>query len=118
MSTMNEVETSGEAPPTTIELTRFRVRPEKEAQLLAARPGMLDAFRRDRSGFLDAQLVRLPQQEWLDIVSWRSAEDFAASRGKGANHPEIAAFFEAIEELLSSDQGTLLEFDPRSREGE
>ena len=73
----------------TIELTRFRVRPENTSALLAARPRMLDEFRADRSGFIDARLVRLPDGQWLDIVSWRSPEDFAASRAKGANLPSI-----------------------------
>ncbi|MGI5290681.1 antibiotic biosynthesis monooxygenase family protein [Nonomuraea polychroma] len=91
---------------TTVELTRFRVPPEKVQALLAARAGMLADFRADREGFLDARLVRLPDDEWLDIVEWRSAEDFAASRGKGANLPGIAAFFAAIGELVSVEEGT------------
>jgi hypothetical protein len=92
----------------TIELTRFRVRPEMEQALLAARPGMLDEFRRDRGGFVDAQLVRLSGGEWLDIVAWRSPEDFAASRAKGANGPPIKVFFDLIDELVSSEEGELM----------
>jgi hypothetical protein len=92
----------------TIELTRFRVRPEMEQPLLAARHGMLDEFRRDRVGFIDAQLIRLSGGEWLDIVSWRSPEDFAASRAKGANSPRIKAFFDLIAELVSSEEGELV----------
>ncbi|WP_157740918.1 antibiotic biosynthesis monooxygenase [Jiangella sp. DSM 45060] len=90
----------------TVELTRFRVLPENVNALLAARPGMLADFRADRDGFIDAVLVRLPDDEWLDIVTWRSAEDFAASRAKGANLPGIAAFFGAIAELVSAEEGT------------
>lgn len=91
----------------TVELTRFSVRPEKEKALLAARPGMVEDFRSDRAGFIDAMLVRLPGNEWLDIVSWRSAEDFAASRAKGANLPGIEAFFAAIDRLVSAEEGLL-----------
>ncbi len=93
----------------TIELTRFKVRPEKEDALLAARPGMLENFRADRVGFIDAMLVRLSDQEWLDIVSWRSAEDFAASRAKGANLPGIEAFFSAIDHVVAAEEGLLAE---------
>ena len=82
----------------TVELTRFSVRPEQEQALLAARPRMLQDFRADRAGFIDARLVRLPANEWLDIVSWCSPEDFAASRAKGANLPGIAAVFAAIDQ--------------------
>ena len=91
----------------TVELTRFRVRPENTDALLAARARMLEEFRADRSGFIDARLVRLPDGQWLDIVSWRSAEDFAASRAKGANLPAIRAFFAAIEEVVSAEEGIL-----------
>ena len=74
-------------------------------QLLRARPAMLAGFRDDRVGFLDAELVRLPDDQWLDIVWWRTPEDFAASRAKGANRPGIEAFFGAIDEVLSAEEG-------------
>jgi hypothetical protein len=92
---------------TSVELTRFRVLPERTDAMLAARPAMLDDFRSDRAGFLAARLVRLPSDEWLDIVEWRSSDDFAASRGKGANLPGIKAFFATIDSLVSSEEGTL-----------
>jgi hypothetical protein len=92
---------------TTVELTRFKA--TRAEALLAARPAMVDDFRKDREGFLDARLVRLPNDEWLDIVTWRSPEDFAASRAKGPNRPGIKAFFEAIDELVSAEEGTTAE---------
>ena len=88
-----------------VELTRVRVAPEHTEAFLAARPGMLADFAADRSGFLGARLVRLAGDEWLDIVDWRSAEDRAASRVKGANRPGIAAFFAAIDSVVSSEDG-------------
>nr|WP_221380667.1 antibiotic biosynthesis monooxygenase [Actinoplanes polyasparticus] len=91
---------------TTVELTRFRVEPGRSADLLRTRPGMLADFRADRTGFLDARLVELPGDQWLDIVTWRSSEDFAASRAKGANLPGIRAFFDVIAELVSAEEGT------------
>lgn len=90
----------------TVELTRFRVDPSREDDLLRARPQMLADFRADRSGFIEARLVRLPNDEWLDIVLWATPEDFAASRAKGANLPGIAAFFDAIDALVSAEEGT------------
>jgi hypothetical protein len=91
---------------TTVELTRFRVAPDREDELLRARPAMLADFRADRAGFLDARLVRLPGGEWLDIVTWRGPEDYASSRAKGANLPGISAFFAAIAEVISAEEGT------------
>ncbi|CAM3594685.1 antibiotic biosynthesis monooxygenase [Kibdelosporangium persicum] len=91
---------------TTVELTRFRVTPDNADRLLASRPAMIADFKADRTGFLTARLVRLPNDEWLDIVEWRSPEDFAASRAKGANLPGIKAFFESIDSLVSAEEGT------------
>ncbi|GAA0942550.1 hypothetical protein GCM10009554_35160 [Kribbella koreensis] len=87
----------------TIELTRFKA--GREAELLAARPEMLADFAADRTGFVRAQLVKLPDDEWLDIVEWETPEDFAASREKGGNLPGIARFFAAIDALVSAEEG-------------
>jgi hypothetical protein len=91
---------------TTVELTRFRVEPGREDDLLQARPAMLADFRTDRTGFLGARLIKLVGSQWLDIVTWDTQEDFLASRAKGANLPGIVAFLDAIAELLSSEQVT------------
>ncbi|MDG4824343.1 hypothetical protein O7635_21035 [Asanoa sp. WMMD1127] len=89
---------------TTVEITRFRA--ARGEELLAARPAMLGDFQSDRAGFLGARLVRLPGDEWLDIVVWRAPEDFAESRRRGADRPGIQAFFALIDELVSSEEGT------------
>ena len=86
----------------TVELVRFRVAQDRTDALLEARTAMLEDFRADREGFLGARLVSLSGNEWLDIVDWRAPEDFAASRAKGANLPGVAAFFAAIDEVISS----------------
>ena len=92
---------------TTVELTRFRVLPEKTEELLAARPDMVKDFEADRAGFLGARLVQLPNDEWLDIVEWATPEDFAASRDKGPNRPGIARFFAAIDSLVAAEEGVI-----------
>jgi quinol monooxygenase YgiN len=94
---------------TTVELVRFRVRPEQVEELLAARPDMMKDFAADRAGFLSARLVRLPDDEWLDIVEWAAPEDLAASRAKGPNLPGIARFFAAIDSIVVAEEGTLAE---------
>jgi len=94
-----------DSAPVTVEITRFRVTPEHAGSLLTARKGMLSDFRADRSGFLGARLIRVSADEWLDIVTWRSPEDYAASRAKGGNLPGISAFFAVIDELIGSEQG-------------
>jgi 2-keto-4-pentenoate hydratase len=91
---------------TTVEITRFRVSPDRADRLLAARPAMIADFAADRAGFLGARLVQVSDAEWLDIVEWRTPEDFVASRAKGANRPGIKAFFDLIDELVSTEEGT------------
>ena len=100
---------------TFVEITRFRVAPESRGALVAARPAMLRDFSTDRRGFVDAQLIELRSGEWLDVVRWRSREDFVTSREKGANHPGIAAFFSAIDDVIETVEGEEpdLPADPR-----
>jgi acetyl esterase/lipase len=88
-----------------IELTTFVVAPEKTAAMLAARPGMLRAFREDRRGFVAARLIRLGSDTWLDLVEWTDDSAWDASKEKGANRPEIAAFFATIDRLVSAERG-------------
>jgi hypothetical protein len=99
---------------TTVELTRFRVEPDREDELLRAQPAMPADFHADRTGFLHAGLVQLPDHQWLDIVTWNSHQDFAASRAKGANWPSIRAFFDTIAQLISSEESTQREGSGRS----
>ncbi|MEV4622317.1 hypothetical protein AB0J74_26835 [Asanoa sp. NPDC049573] len=91
---------------TTVELTRFRVPEARADALLAARPAMLRDFESHRAGFRGARLIRLGPDEWLDLVFWRSPDDFAESRRRGADRPGIADFFALIDELISTEQGT------------
>ncbi|MFF3559358.1 alpha/beta hydrolase family protein [Streptomyces sp. NPDC002574] len=88
-----------------IELTTFTVAPERTSAMLAARGGMLAAFRKDRRGFVDARLVRVADHTWLDIVEWADAQAYDESRVKGGNLPGIAAFFATIDTLVSAESG-------------
>jgi hypothetical protein len=91
---------------TTVEITRFRAPAERADALLAARPAMLRDFETDRAGFLGARLIRLSDDEWLDIVFWGSSEDFAESRRRGGDRPGIQAFFSLIDAVISTEEGT------------
>ncbi|MEU3985410.1 alpha/beta hydrolase fold domain-containing protein [Streptomyces sp. NPDC026672] len=88
-----------------IEMTTFQVRPDQVSAMLAARPGMLAAFRRDRRGFVSARLVRTSGDNWLDFVEWTDDAAWDESRAKGANQPEIAAFFATIDAVVSAERG-------------
>jgi acetyl esterase/lipase len=88
-----------------IEMTTFRVAPENTVAMLAARPGMVAAFRADRRGFVSARLVRLAEHTWLDFVEWTDDAAWDESKAKGANLPAIAAFFGTIDTLVGAERG-------------
>lgn len=88
-----------------IELTTFRVRPDRTTAMLAARPGMVAAFQEGRRGFVSAKLVRLDEQTWLDVVEWTDDTAWDESRAKGGDDPRIAEFFGTIEALVSARRG-------------
>jgi acetyl esterase/lipase len=88
-----------------IELTRFTVRAENTQAMLDARSGMIKAFRQDRRGFVSARLVRIAEDTWLDFVEWIDDTAWNESKSKGADRPDIAAFFETIDTLESSTRG-------------
>ncbi|HEY3471744.1 MAG TPA: alpha/beta hydrolase, partial [Amycolatopsis sp.] len=62
-------------------------------------------FRADRRGFLSARLVRLDERTWLDFVEWTDDAAWDESKAKGANLPEIAAFFATIGSLVGAERG-------------
>ncbi|MFI5753543.1 FAD-binding oxidoreductase [Streptomyces sp. NPDC051644] len=92
---------------TTVELTRFRMNPDQVADLLAAHSKMLADFAADLDGFLDARLVRLSDDEWLDVLTWDTPEDLAASRAKGPDLPGVAAFYATVGDVISDEDGEL-----------
>ncbi|MGY5014859.1 FAD-binding oxidoreductase [Streptomyces sp. 900105755] len=91
---------------TTVELTRFRMNPGRVDDLLATHSKMLANFADDLAGLLEARLVRLSENEWLDVLTWDTPEDFAASHTKGRNHPFLA-FLATIGEVVSDEYGEL-----------
>ncbi|WP_232667730.1 alpha/beta hydrolase family protein [Pseudonocardia sp. TRM90224] len=89
-----------------IELTTFTVADDRVHDMLAARHAMVEAFRADRRGFVAAKLIRLDQHTWLDSVEWTDDAAYDESSAKGANLPEIAAFFGTIDALVEARRGT------------
>ena len=93
----------------TIEIVRMRVEDDDRNAFVGARAAMEADFRADREGFMSALLVDLGDGTYLDIIEWATPADFAASRAKGANQPGIARFFGIIAEIISSDEGTVVD---------
>ena len=60
---------------------------------------------------MGAHLIQFGGDAWLDLVIWRSCDDFEASRAKGVNLPGIAAYAENIAEILADEQGEILDVE-------
>jgi heme-degrading monooxygenase HmoA len=87
-----------------MEIARLRVRPENAAALAAARGPFVEAFTQ-RPGFVRSELVRVADDEWLDLIIWATSEDFAESRRRGGDSEPVQAFFALIDGLVSSEEG-------------
>ena len=97
---------------TFVELVRVRVDPPCREAFLLARPRMLRDYAEDREGFMGAHLIQFGGDAWLDLVIWRSCDDFEESRAKGVNLPGIEAYAENIAEILADEQGEMIDFEP------
>ena len=94
---------------TTVELTRFRVEPERRGELLAARARMVNDFVADRAGFLDARLVELEDDELArrgSLAQPRGLRGVASQGGESAGHRRV---LRRISELVRSEEGLEVE---------
>jgi hypothetical protein len=92
-----------------IELARFRVDPSQEAAFLATRPAMLNAVTRRLPELLRIELVRLPNNEWLDVVLWRDQASAASAPAIAEQLPEVREWLSHITEDVSMELGTVID---------
>ena len=97
------------------EVVHSRLQAGAEDAMLALRPAFVAAMRSAAPGLLAAQLVRLDDGTWLDIVEWESRE--AAEAGIAAHHsvPEAAEMGRHVSEILAMHQGVPTEPVPSGR---
>jgi heme-degrading monooxygenase HmoA len=100
--------------PNVFQVVHARVRAGSEAEMLDARPAMIVALQEEVPGFVDAELVKLADGTWLDIVQWDSEE---AARGSERAHelPQVAATVRHVDEVLSIFEG--ISAEPRKPAG-
>ena len=87
------------------EVVRSRVRAGAEPEMLAARPGMIDAVRSRCPGMLDAQLVHLDDGTWMDIVTWESREAAERAAAQFPAIPEATAMSALLDEVIFFGHG-------------
>ena len=52
----------------TLELARFRSKPQAEAALVETRRRAIDALRSECEGFVSGSFVRIGEDEWIDVA--------------------------------------------------
>lgn len=91
-----------------VRFTRFRVAAEREQHVLAARLTSLRACHGSEPGLRGAYLVRLGDNEWLDIAMWDGHP-----RAEDLDDPARAAarsvFYGQIDELLGEECGIIVD---------
>jgi heme-degrading monooxygenase HmoA len=92
-----------------IELARFNVDPESEAEFLATRPAMVAAVQEQVPGLRQISLVRLDDGSWVDVVVWSSRD--AANRGAriASALPEARRWLGHVAEDVSMDLGQVID---------
>jgi hypothetical protein len=92
-----------------VQVVHARVHPEDEEAMLAKRPAFVGAMKRAVPGLIDANLVKLEDGTWLDIVRWESresAEEAPAAHGQVAEAQEMDAL---VAEVMEFKQGYAVE---------
>jgi hypothetical protein len=97
-----------------IRTTRFTVDLADAETMLARRRQLLDTVRAAFSGPIEARLVRLDDETWLDIWRWDPAETLSAALDGVHGLPEAAAAF-AVARDLSAEQGEVVDEDVWAR---
>jgi hypothetical protein len=93
-----------------VEFTRFAISLDRTEALLAAHSVMVAGLA-DHRGFQRACLVKLGEDEWIDITIWETetAADAAIIRVSATS-----AFFGLIDRILGQERGTTVPDPDRS----
>lgn len=79
--------------PAAIEIVRFTVPPEREAELVAGHGPATRAIAAVAPGSRWARLVQLDERTWLEIVAWGSVAEFEHALELAPADPTAAAWF-------------------------
>ena len=92
----------------TIEMVRFTVRPGAEEALVYERPAMVEAVRAEFPGMLSAQLAKLDETTWLELIVWTSREAAQRATEKAHAIPAVAAWFSHIAEVIGIEHADVV----------
>jgi len=89
---------------TTLEFVQLTVKQGAEQEFVQLRP-VVERALATMPGFRDAELVRLEDGSWLDLVHWDSRDAATAAAQKIAQLPEVAPWLQLIEQVTVMTHG-------------
>ena len=95
-----------------VEIVRFEVDPDNEADMLAARPDAVRSIREHCPGLIDARLFRGETAgSWIDVWFWASLADAKTAAEAAMSVPAAGRFFSFISAPPVMEHGTLVAED-------
>ncbi len=82
----------------TIEIAQFKVKAGvNDDEILVASQEAHDGFLATCKGFLDRELLKSADGEWIDIVRWETIDDAQKAMQNFTGHPSTKKFGEIID---------------------
>lgn len=81
-----------------IEIAQFKLKTDvNEMEFLVESEKVTNAFLKKQKGFIDRELIKNNNDEWIDILHWKSMEDALSAAKNIMNDPSTSAFGEMLE---------------------
>lgn len=93
--------------PNVVQVFRAKVDPANVTRLLQVRPEAISQAQAACPVLLRAELVRLDENTWLDILTWSEPDGAEQLMKQGADLPLLSEMHSLVGEVLSIDTGEL-----------
>jgi hypothetical protein len=93
----------------TVELARFRVKPEEEQAFLAERAAMRRAALENFDGLVDEALVRLEDGSYVSIWTWQDRSSCDSAMSQVDQIAAVRSWLGHMEEDISMEFGALID---------
>jgi hypothetical protein len=91
----------------TVQIFRAKVDPANVEKLLAVRPGAIAQAQAACPVLLRAELIRLDEDIWLDVLIWSEPDGSDQLMRQAANLPLLAEMHALVGEMLAFETGEL-----------
>jgi Antibiotic biosynthesis monooxygenase len=101
-----------DANDTTVEVVHFTVRPGEEAEFIAKRDSVVAHVFPILAGFRSAELTKLGDGTWLDVVHWESLEAAEAAGAVFMSNEVAGDWASHIDEMRMMSHGQVMHRTP------